>query len=646
MRYWEDDVPRGPKSDTHIRDNGLAFYHRIRLEERMERRLSAILAADIVGYSAQMERDESGTFDRVTQRRKEIFEPEIARHHGRIFKLMGDGILAEFASVVQAVECAVVLQSALEERNRAVPEEQAIRARIGINLGEVIVDGDDRYGEGVNIAARLEQLADHGGICVSDKVAREVEKKLAFGFEPMGAQRVKNIAEPVMAYRVSPTRVGRPRASVKWPRRWDWTGSMLALAGAILVAVLMWLQPPIRHEGPPTLAVLPFANLSGDPAQDYLAPAIAEDIMMMLSTSPLVQVVSRSSSFSAASSADAMAMASRLSVDYVLEGSLRRDGDVFHISAQLVDAQSGRSLWSERLEQQGSKIVAMQEAVARKIYATLAATTGKLAAFEESLTWAKAAPSLEEYDYHLRGAAEYLKFSASSKSAAERIWSEGLAKFPDSTLLRLELAAVYNDYAQEGPSSDPWKDIQTAWRLLQEADSKPDKSRIEQWLTHQLKAQLLPLVHGDFEGSVYEAEAAHALAPHDPLTNLSMSYVMANAGRGEKAVEWAEYAVQNAVLVPSWYRDRLAWAYWSDGRPQDAIREYEQTDYFCVPCKVSTLMRVNRVEEAKALMADDIARRPGWALEDERLWPSGHHSMMVEHLMDPYLDDLRAAGQR
>jgi TolB-like protein len=567
-----------------------------------------------------MERDESGTFDRVTQRRKEILEPEIARHHGRIFKLMGDGILAEFASVVQAVECAVVLQSALEERNRAVPEEQAIRARIGINLGEVIVDGDDRYGEGVNIAARLEQLAEPGGICVSDKVAREVEKKLAFGFEPMGAQKVKNIAEPVMAYRVSPTRVGRPRASVKRPRRWNWTGSMLALAGALLVAVLMWLQPPIRHEGPPTLAVLPFANLSGDPAQDYLGPAIAEDIMMMLSTSPLVQVVSRSSSFSAASSADSMAMASRLSVDYVLEGSLRRDGDVFHISAQLVDAQSGRSLWSERLEQQGSKIVAMQEAVARKIYATLAATTGKLAAFEESLTWAKAAPSLEEY--------------------------EGLAKFPDSTLLRLELAAVYNDYAQEGPSSDPWKDIQTAWRLLQEADSKPDKSRIEQWLTHQLKAQLLPLVHGDFEGSVYEAEAAHALAPHDPLTNLSMSYVMANAGRGEKAVEWAEYAIKNAVVVPSWYRDRLAWAYWSAGRPQDAIREYEQTDYFCVPCKVSTLMRVNRVEEAKALMADDIARRPGWTLEDERLWPSGHHSMMVEHLMDPYLEDLRAAGQR
>src|SRR5215468_3466489 len=160
----------------------------------MDRKLAAILAADVVGYSTLMEQDEQGTFARLKAGRKELFEPEIARHHGRIFKLMGDGLLAEFASVVDAVECAVALQRGLAERNAAVSEEERVQVRIGINLGEVIVEGDDRYGEGVNIAARLEQLADPGGICVSAKVAREVEKKLAFGFEPMGAQRVKNIA--------------------------------------------------------------------------------------------------------------------------------------------------------------------------------------------------------------------------------------------------------------------------------------------------------------------------------------------------------------------------------------------------------------------------------------------------------------------
>src|SRR5512138_1069734 len=169
----------------------------------MERKLTVILVADVVGYSALMEADESGTFERLRARRKELFEPEINKHHGRIFKLTGDGLLAEFTSVVDAVECAVTLQRGMVERNASVPEGKRIEVRIGINLGEVIVEGDDRYGEGVNVAARLQQLADPGGICVSGKVSKEVEKKLAFGFEPMGEQQMKNIAEPIPCFRVS-----------------------------------------------------------------------------------------------------------------------------------------------------------------------------------------------------------------------------------------------------------------------------------------------------------------------------------------------------------------------------------------------------------------------------------------------------------
>jgi class 3 adenylate cyclase len=168
----------------------------------MERPSAAIIAADVVGYSALMEADEAGTHERLKAGRKELFEPEIARHHGRVFKVMGDGMLAEFGSVVDAVECAVALQRGLAERNAAVPDDQRLWVRIGINLGEVIVEGEDRYGEGVNIAARLEELAEPGGICVSGKVAKEVEKTLAFGFEAMGAQKVKNIADPVQVYRV------------------------------------------------------------------------------------------------------------------------------------------------------------------------------------------------------------------------------------------------------------------------------------------------------------------------------------------------------------------------------------------------------------------------------------------------------------
>ena len=200
----------------------------------MERKLTTVLAADVVGYSALMERDEAGTHERLKAGRKELFEPEIARHHGRVFKLMGDGMLAEFGSVVDAVECAVSLQRGLAERNAEVPEDQRIQVRIGINLGEVIVEGDDRYGEGVNIAARLEQLADPGGICVSGKVAKEVEKKLAFGFEPMGAQQVKNIAEPVQAFRIKLDGTAMPRAVE--PAKSKFRSRLIA---ASLVAVLL-----------------------------------------------------------------------------------------------------------------------------------------------------------------------------------------------------------------------------------------------------------------------------------------------------------------------------------------------------------------------------------------------------------------------
>ena len=206
------------------------------------------LAAILVGYSALMEADEAGTHERLKAGRKELFEPEIARHHGRVFKVMGDGMLAEFGSVVDAVECAVALQRGLGERNAAIPEHQRIQVRIGINLGEVIVEGDDRYGEGVNIATRLEQLAEPGGIYVSGKVAKEVEKRLAFGFEPMGEQRVKNLAEPVSVFRIkldgTPARRLRP---LQLKRAWPWAGVIGAIVLVIAGAWLPHARRPRRR---------------------------------------------------------------------------------------------------------------------------------------------------------------------------------------------------------------------------------------------------------------------------------------------------------------------------------------------------------------------------------------------------------------
>jgi class 3 adenylate cyclase len=224
----------------------------------MERRLSAILAADVAGYSRLMEQDEADTFQRLRTHRKDLFEPEIEKHHGRIFKLMGDGLLAEFGSVVDAVECAVSLQRSMVERNAAVEAERRIEVRIGINLGEVIVEGEDRYGEGVNIAARLQELAEPGGICVSGKVSKEVEKKLAFGFEPIGEQQVKNIAEPVPVFRIafngSSARRQRPRRSRRLGFRQRWA----ALSLILLLLIGFW-----RHRGSAILLEAVYAGSAG-----------------------------------------------------------------------------------------------------------------------------------------------------------------------------------------------------------------------------------------------------------------------------------------------------------------------------------------------------------------------------------------------
>src|SRR4029450_13541549 len=314
----------------------------------MERKLVTILAADVVGYSALMEADEAGAFDRGGEGRKELFEPEIEKHHGRIFKLMGDGLLAEFGSVVDAVECAVTLQRGMAERNANVAESQRIEVRIGINLGEVIVEDEDRYGEGVNVAARLQQLADPGGIWVSGKVSKEVEKKLAFSFEPMGEQRMKNIAEPIACYRVSlqlPSPAQLNRSVPNAPRL------------------------PNRV----AIAVLPFTSMSSDPEQEYFADGLAEDLITDMSRVPGLFVISRHSAFAfKGKSIDIRSIANDLGVRYVVEGSVRRSAARIRINVQLIDAEDGTHLWAERFDRDLADTFQLQDEVVGRIVSALA----------------------------------------------------------------------------------------------------------------------------------------------------------------------------------------------------------------------------------------------------------------------------------
>ena len=385
----------------------------------MERKLAVILAADVVGYSALMETDEAGTFDRVRAGRKELFEPEISKHHGRIFKLMGDGLLAEFGSVVDAVECAVTLQRGMAERNASVPEANRVEVRIGINLGEVIVEGEDRYGEGVNVAARLQELADPGGICVSGKVSREVEKKLAFGFESIGEQRLKNIAEPIACYRVS-----------------------LQLSPAvrtepILPTLRTPSKVPLALPDKPSIAVLPFQNMSGDPEQEYFADGMVEEIITALSRVRWLFVIARNSAFTYKGRAVNVKQVGReLGVRYVLEGSVRKSANRVRITGQLVDASNGAHLWANRFDGELENIFELQDQVTASVVGIIAPRVE-----EAEIVRAKHKPteSLDAYDCYLRGVASLQEMFGGSKEAV----SEALQLFYRAIELDPEFASPH-----------------------------------------------------------------------------------------------------------------------------------------------------------------------------------------------------------
>jgi adenylate cyclase len=468
------------------------------VEERVQRRLSAILAADVVGYSRLMEQDEADTFQRVRADRKDLFEPEIERQHGHIFKLMGDGLLAEFGSVVDAVECAAALQQSLGERNASLPQERRIQVRIGINLGEVIVEDEDRYGEGVIVAARLQELAEPGGICVSGKVAKEVEKKLSFGFQSIGEQQVKNIAEPVSVYRV--VRDGAVRGRQR-RRGLSTTGLRRAVAAAVVLVVLVaaasvgayyFHQRQLEPSGPASIAMLPFVNMSGDSSENYLGEGVAEDIITVLSTFPVIHVVSRTSSFVYDKPVKVQQVAQDLDVRYVLEGSVRKEGDKIRVTAQLIDAAKGDHVWADRFDGEADNVFALQEEVADKVYETIGGLKGEIVKTEESSAWRKSAPSLDEYDYYMRGHSLFLRdpLTEELNARARQIWEEGLAKFPDSALLRIKICFTYQVSLNNGWGKDPGGDLERAWKLGTEAQAMENKSRLETWLGHWVMAFL------------------------------------------------------------------------------------------------------------------------------------------------------------
>jgi TolB-like protein/class 3 adenylate cyclase/tetratricopeptide (TPR) repeat protein len=381
------------------------------MAQRAERKLAAILAADVVGYSRLVGADEAGTIARLKTLRKEFIEPLIAEYRGRVVKLTGDGALVEFASAVDAVECAVAIQRGVAEREAAEPDDRRIRFRIGINIGDIILEEGDIYGDGVNIAARLEGLAEPGGICIARNVHDQIKAKLAFPFGPMGQHRVKNIAEPVEVWRVGldgGAAVLPPRRRAAGPRATRWMMPALAALVALLFVGGVWhLWPdePVPR-GRPAIAVLPFDNLGGDEATGRLADGITEDIITDLARFQDLDVIARNSTaIYKGKPVDIRQVGKDLNAAYVLEGSIQRQGDSVRVTGQLIDAGTGAHVWSERWDRPAEDVFAVQTEVAEKVAATLGGdlTMGQITRAELERTKRLRPNDLTAFDYFQLG---------------------------------------------------------------------------------------------------------------------------------------------------------------------------------------------------------------------------------------------------
>ena len=368
-------------------------------QDRVERRLAAILAADVAGYSRLTGLDEEGTHARLQDHLRSLVDPKIAEHRGRVVKNTGDGLLAEFSSVVDAVRCALDVQRGMAQRNKDVPQERRIEFRIGINVGDVMIDRGDVFGDSVNVAARLEGLAEPGGICVSRRVLEDIQRKLDIAFEDAGEQQLKNIEGSVRVYR-------------------------LRLGGAAATT-----RPALPLPDKPSIAVLPFQNMSGDPEQEYFADGIVEDLIMALSRFRWLFVIARNSSFTYKGRAvDVKRVGRELGVRYVLEGSVRKAENLVRIAGQLIDASTGAHLWADRFDGELKDIFDLQDQVTARVVTVIAP---KLVGAEIERAQRKPTDRLDAYDYYLRGEASSRPWTREANSEALRLYCKAIELDPD-----------------------------------------------------------------------------------------------------------------------------------------------------------------------------------------------------------------------
>ena len=511
------------------------------VEERLQRRLAAILSADVVGYSRLMGVDEAGTLSRLNNLRRELIDPAIAAHSGRIVKLMGDGALVEFASAVDAVTCAIEIQRQVGEHNADCSEADPIRFRIGVNVGDIIIEGEDILGDGVNIAARVEGIAEPGGICISNTAYEQVRDKLKDNFVDLGEQALKNIARPVRVYRLDPTAKDMSEAS----------------------------QPIPAPADRPSIAVLPFQNMSGDPEQDYFCDGLVEDIITTLSKLAGLRVVARNSTFVyKGRSVDIREAAKQLGVRYVLEGSVRKSGNRIRITAQLIDAKDGTHLWAERYDRAINDIFAIQDEITLVLATEMQV---KLTEGEQARLHYTTTNNVEAWTYWVQGLSHYRgPATKENMGPALLYWEKALALDPTSAALNAMVGFMHCIDARFGW----WDDRETALgkaRTYTDKALELDSSNADAYRT----SSVLLLARGRYDEAVVDAKRSVQLAPGSADVAELASFTLASAGHPEEAVTLIEKAMTLSPNYPALYLGILGNAYRLSGRIEEAVAAFK-----------------------------------------------------------------------
>lgn len=502
----------------------------------MEQKLAAILAADMAGYSRLMEADERGTLARLRTHRIELIDPAITKNHGRIVKTTGDGMLVEFQSVVDAVKCATEVQERMRRRNADVPEESRIQFRIGINLGDIIFDGDDIYGDGVNVAARLETLAEVGGICVSAAVRDQVADRIDVTFEDLGEKPLKNISRPVRIYRILPQTM--PDIARK--------------AGAA--------SP--RATAKPTIAVLPFANMSGDPEQEFFVDGLTEDILTELSRRHELFVISRNSTFTYKGQAvNIRDVARKLRAQYLVEGSVRKSGDRLRVTVQLIDSANDAHIWAERYDRKLHDIFAIQDEVTAAIVATL---PGRIEAAQQDQMARKKPSSLAAYECLLAAKVLHHRSTREANSEALKMAEQALQLDPEYAHAHAWRGCILGQawgYSWCEDKDATFAEVEAALnRALRLDDNDADVHRI---------LAAVNIARSELNRARYHQERALALNPNYDLVVVQMGELLTWLGSPEDGIEW----IRKAMLLNPHHPER----FWSHlGKAQFAARRYSE----------------------------------------------------------------------